>query len=119
MATIHLQGEGGVVFEHDLPLNPHIAKRHATGHLRRVNADGTPYVEPVDGPVDEGQGAPPAPVMGRPSVRAPKSDWVSHAVYAHGANPEEADGLTKLDLIERYGTVEPPVDPPVDTPPAE
>jgi hypothetical protein len=43
--TIHVLGEGGVVFEMALPLHEAIQGRLDAGELRRVNADGTPYVE--------------------------------------------------------------------------
>lgn len=46
----------------------------------------------------------PGPVVGEmPNRVAPKSDWVAYAVIAHDVSEEEADGLTKAELIERFG----------------
>lgn len=43
--TIHLRGEGGSVFEFALPLHDDIQKAYDKGSLKRVTADGEPYVE--------------------------------------------------------------------------
>lgn len=53
--TIHVRGEGGAVWEMDLPLQPDVAKRVAAGTLIRVNPDGSPAGEAADDtpPVDE------------------------------------------------------------------
>lgn len=85
--TIHVLGEGGVVFEMALPLDRHIESRLTRGHLRRVNADGSDYSE--------------APAT-RPALNAPKGEWIGWAVR-HGAKPDDAEALTKADLIEQYG----------------
>jgi hypothetical protein len=87
--TIWLRGEGGTVHEHDMPLSPPIASRLARGYLRQVNPDGTDIVA-----------APPAQP---PAARAPKADWVAWAVKAHGVDPDQADAMTRTDLIDRYG----------------
>lgn len=69
-------------------------------------------VPPVFGIVEEG-GAPerdgdaevdeePA-AAGRPSVRAPKADWVAYAEQAHGIPAAEAEEMTKAELIETFG----------------
>ena len=50
--TIHLLGEGGSVFEFDLPLHEDIAKRLDNGQIKRVNPDGSPWVEPAEKPKD-------------------------------------------------------------------
>jgi hypothetical protein len=97
--SIHVQGEGGQVIEMDLPLPSHIAQRLTKGLLRRVNEDGTPYVgtdAATRGPVQ-------APPLIQPAKNAQKADWVGWAVVC-GANAEEADGMTKAELIEKYGT---------------
>ena len=87
---IYVRGEGGAVIGMDYPLGEGIAERLAKGHLRRVNADGSPYTGEQEEPV-------------RPKDSAVKAEWVAYAVQAHGADPEEAEGLTKADLIELYG----------------
>lgn len=38
----------------------------------------------------------------RPSLNTNKAEWVEYAV-ARGADPEEANALTKAQLIELYG----------------
>ncbi|MFE3197169.1 hypothetical protein [Embleya sp. NPDC059237] len=96
--TVHLLGEGGGVWAMDLPLSEPIAERLARGHLRRVNPDGSPWTDPDDADPAEV----PAPPTERPAPSAPKAAWVGWAV-ACGADPETADGMTKADLIEKYG----------------
>lgn len=86
--TMWLRGESGVVREHKLPLPEGIAHRLAKGYIARVNPDGSPWVgqsEPV-----------------KPATTAPKAAWVGWAV-ANGADPDEADGMTKADLIDKFG----------------
>lgn len=101
--TIHVRGEGGAVFEMALPLPEHIAERLAKGYLRRVNADGTPYVEdPAPGQTggsDLTEGRPPRP---EPSAR--KADWVAYAVHVLGLRPDDAEARTKQDLIDLAGS---------------
>lgn len=93
--TIHVLGEGGGIHSMDLPLPEPIADRLAKGLLRRVNEDGTPYVEKSDDEV-------PTVPTEAPAKSAPKAEWVGWAV-AQGADPEDAEGSTKGDLIELYG----------------
>ncbi|MFE5628473.1 hypothetical protein [Streptomyces sp. NPDC056543] len=93
--TIYVLGEGGGIHAMDLPLSEPIADRLAKGQLRRVNEDGTPYDEQAD------DGVPTLPTEA-PAKNAPKADWVGWAV-ANGADPEDAEGSTKGDLIELYG----------------
>lgn len=70
--TIHIRGEGGTVWEMDLPLSPDLQKRLNAGHVTRVNPDGSRFAEPEaeqdadldtdeddDGPGDEGDDLPP------------------------------------------------------------
>lgn len=107
--SIHVLGEGGTVITMDLPLPDHIEQRITKGQLRRVNADGSPYTPDPDAPTGAGQvpTPPTGPVPGlpltQPGKNDPKSAWVGWAVV-NGANAEEADGMTKNDLIEKYGT---------------
>ena len=98
--TIYVLGEGGGIWPMDLPLPEAIAQRLERGHLRRVNPDGSPYAEVPTGPADSVD-VPAAPAE-RPADSAGKAKWVGWAV-AQGASPEDADGMTKTDLIERFG----------------
>jgi hypothetical protein len=95
--VIHVLGEGGSVFAMALPLPKPVQQRLDKGYLRRVNADGTPYDErhQADTGSDLTNGVP-----ARPSVNAPKADWVAYAVGALGLSAEQADGATKKDLID-------------------
>lgn len=96
--TIHVRGEGGTVFRLGLPLHEEIANRLESGHLKRVNPDGTPYSGPADNV--------PAPPTSAPKPAASKPDWVAWAV-ACGADPEDAAAATKQDLIDLYADAEP------------
>lgn len=100
--SIHVRGEGGVVWEMDLPLPDGAAQRLARGDLTRVNKDGSTY-EP--GP-DEDPAAPQDPAdpheVARPADGARKQDWVTYAV-SKGATVNDANGATKQELIELYG----------------
>lgn len=94
-APIHVLGEGGTVIAMDLPLPEPIAHRMTTGQLRRVHEDGSPYAEPAE------LGVPALPTQA-PAASAPKAAWVGWAV-ANGADPAEAEAMTRADLIEAYG----------------
>jgi hypothetical protein len=50
-----------------------------------------------------------------PPERAPKADWVDHAVNVAGIAPEQAQSMTKPELVE---TVKAAVPPPPPPPPA-
>lgn len=91
---IHVRGEAGQVIRMDLPLHPAIASRLAKGYLRRVNEDGTPWTGDA--------GETPAPPTSVPAQSAPKAEWVGWAV-ASGATPDDAEAMTKQDIIEKYG----------------
>jgi hypothetical protein len=56
--------------------------------VKRVNKDGMDYVEKAE--------------RVRPALNAPKLEWVSWAVHS-GASVDDAEALTKSDLIEKYG----------------
>lgn len=96
MASGYFRGSGGQILQMDLPLPEVYADQVTRGQLRRVNADGSDYTGDVDGAAE---GAPP---VERPAQSAQKADWVGWAV-AQGADPEAAAGMTKADLIDRYG----------------
>lgn len=38
-----------------------------------------------------------------PAVSALKAEWVDYATRVHGTDPDEAEALTKADLIDTYG----------------
>ncbi|MER8262731.1 hypothetical protein ABT007_00885 [Streptomyces griseus] len=104
---IYVRGEGGQVIGMDLPLPEAIADRLATGTLRRVNKDGTPYggtyaVAHDGAPYSEDPGSGGSALIAgrppRPVDRAPKAEWVAWAVGAHGYTAEEAEELTKAAL---------------------
>lgn len=91
---VHILGEGGSVFTMDLPLQEAIQDRLIKGYLKRVNPDGSPWSDETE-PV-----APPA--------YASKKDWVGYAVAESARrgdpiSPDDAEALTKHDLIERFG----------------
>lgn len=87
--TIHVvEGEGAVI-EMALPLHEAIADRLTKGYIRRVHPDGTPWTG--ENPVE------------RPALVARKADWVGYAV-AQGMDPDDAEALTKQDLIDKYAT---------------
>lgn len=86
--TVHILGEGGGIFTLSLPLSEPIADRLFKGYLKRVNADGTPWVEKTE--------------RRKPYANESKANWVSWAVH-NGMKPDDADALTKTDLIERFG----------------
>lgn len=96
--TIHVRGEGGAVLRLGLPLHETIAERMERGHIVRCNPDGTvPWV-----PVEDAPEAPGLPTQ-MPATGATKPEWVGWAV-ANGAVPDDAEAMTKTDLIERYGS---------------
>jgi hypothetical protein len=83
-----IRGEGGSVFKLDLPLHEAIEQRLHKGYLVRVNKDGTDWTGDT-------------PERVRPPMNAPKIDWVAWAVH-NGELPDDAEALTKTDLIEKY-----------------
>jgi hypothetical protein len=97
---IFVQGSGGLVIKMDLPLHEATAGQLTKGYLRRVNEDGSPYVEPVEG--DN-----PPPALKPPAKSATKAEWVGWAVNhpddSRRMAPDDAEALTKDDLMERFG----------------
>lgn len=102
MASIHVRGEGGQVIKMDLPLPEAIQDRLTKGMIRQVNADGSPSSGPAPQPAATAQegSALTAGRTPRPAVNARKAEWVGWAVGAHGMDPEDADALSKADLME-------------------
>lgn len=109
--TIHILSEGGTVFELSLPLHEVVEGKLAKGQVRRVNADGTDYTEKATDDI-------PAPPTSRPGVNDDKASWVAWAVV-QGLTPDDADALTKKDLIERFGTDPVSANPDAGSTPAE
>ncbi|WP_198351703.1 hypothetical protein [Streptomyces typhae] len=113
---IHVRGEGGQIIKMDLPLPEPIADRLTKGLLRRVNADGSPYTG--TGPATPDSGGDPSTRAGsaltegrtpRPAQNARKAEWVGWAVGVHGMDPEQADALSKADLMDLPEQPEQPV----------
>ncbi|MET9516392.1 hypothetical protein [Streptomyces sp. NPDC002994] len=94
--SMHVRGEGGQVIKMDLPLAESVADRLTKGYLRRVNADGSPYVEADPSTASAEAGGSPA----RPGKNAPKGEWVGWAAAVHGLEPDVAEGMTKADLAD-------------------
>lgn len=92
------RGAGGVTWEMNLPLAEGMADQLTKGYLTRVNADGSPYAEPA------AAGEPPAGEPEQPpAVNAPKANWIGYAVRVHQVRPDDAEAMTKHDLIEKFG----------------
>ncbi|MEU7831384.1 hypothetical protein [Nonomuraea sp. NPDC049129] len=92
----YFRGAGGVVWEMKLPLSGDMAEQLIKGYLTRVNADGTDYVQPDA----EGSTEPEQP----PAANASKAMWVGYAHRVHGVRIDDAEALTKNDLMELYGS---------------
>ena len=99
METGFFRGEGGTIHEMDLPLGEIMQGKLTLGYLKRVNADGSDWVEPGS----EVEPATPAAIPDPPKSTAPKLEWVGYAVRAHGMKPDDAEAITKADLVERFG----------------
>lgn len=99
---VHMRGEGGSVIPMELPFPEHIADRVAKGHIVRVHPDGSPWTDdpaPAAGPeVAEGHDGGPT----RPKPAEAKATWVAYAETL-GMPHDEADAMTKADLIKRFG----------------
>lgn len=98
MATGYFRGEGGSIWEMDLPLPDHQAEKVTKGYLVQVNADGSPYVKPAGDPTPAGVPT----VTTRPAVNAPKAEWVGWAVH-NGMAPDDAEAKTKAELVDQFG----------------
>ncbi|RSN65423.1 hypothetical protein DMH01_03330 [Amycolatopsis sp. WAC 04182] len=98
--TGFFRGEGGVVFEMDLPLSEVMADKVTRGTLRRVNEDGTPWRDESEQDVASEGSDLTNGVTPRPAVNASKAEWVGYAVTALGMNADDAEAATKQDLID-------------------
>jgi len=121
--TIHVKGEGGMVFAMDLPLPEAIADRLAAGQLVRVNADGSPLGSARrPAPAQEEGTALTTGAVPRPPKTATRPAWTAWAQAVHGLTEAQAADMTKAQLMDLPDT--PPTPTPVeeqeqeDTPPA-
>lgn len=88
--TVYIRGENGSVIPHDLPLPLGIQDRLDRGYLQLVELE----VDPADD----------APQLERPAASALKADWVAYAVAIDpDLKPDDADAMTKADLVAKYG----------------
>lgn len=82
---------------------PHVAERlrpaPGTEDAQRLAALAD---DPSSGWRVEDEPEPAAASAGRPPQAAAKDAWVAYAVTC-GADQTEAEGMTKADLIDRYG----------------
>ena len=93
------RGEGGAVWEMDLPLSEDMQVQLLKGRLMRVNQDGSTYTElPADGAEAEPE------VEAPPAANAPKAAWIGYVHRVHGLPLDEAEALTKNDLMELAGS---------------
>jgi hypothetical protein len=97
----HYKGPGGVVWTMTLPLDKIMAKQERKGIIRRCHPDGSPYREPQPTTASSGDDTPPPEPP--PDKSALKADWVGYAVRVHGLTVDDAEALTKTDLMDRYG----------------
>lgn len=91
--TGFFRGSGGSVWQMDLPLSENMRDQLTKGYLTRVTEDGSPYVEPAD------DAEPEQP----PAANANKAAWIGYAHRVHDVPIDDAEAMTKTDLIELYG----------------
>lgn len=105
--SIYVRGEGGSIILMDLPLPEAIQQRVDAGMIVRVNADGSawsdsdPTPEPVSDDAVELARDDVGPV--RPERAMPKARWVEYAQLVSDLTREDADALTKAELVKRFG----------------
>jgi len=93
--TIHILGEGGAIFAlAPEAVTQFVEDRLLKGYLKRVNADGTPFKEKSD--------------RVAPKTTDSKAAWVGWAEYISQSTDspitsDDAEALTKTDLIEMFG----------------
>jgi hypothetical protein len=120
---VHLVAEGGAVIGFTLPLSEHVEKQWRAGELVRVHEDGSEWDEDQDDPaalaaVDEPASEEPAEPDGdadgvpvRPRDSAHRRHWIAYAVALGACSQDEADGMTRAQLVE---LVTPPEERPPD-----
>jgi hypothetical protein len=93
--TGFFRGAGGGIFELPLPLADNYEHQRVRGQLVRVTETGGPYEQ--DKPASARR-----PV--RPAPAASKNEWVGYAVAVDkNLSIDDADAMTKNDLVEKYG----------------
>lgn len=95
----HFRGAGNVIWEMDLPLTEAMQNQLVKGYLTRVREDGALYEEPVP----EGEDPAVSEVEKPPAANASKSHWIGYAHRVHDVSIDDAEAMTKNDLIELYG----------------
>lgn len=132
-AMVYLSEQAGHVIGMTLPLHPDIDKRWRGGELVRVNADGSAWQGDDEfslpagpsGPANsDSDHTPPAgstsgsgsdpDVPGRPKRNAPRREWAAYATRIGALTEEDAELLSRDELIE--ATTPPEMKPP---PPGE
>ncbi len=105
--TVYLR-HGGGLHEHDWPLHPDIAEQLAKGQVTQASEPGpATWHRPAGaGPSESEQTgreiyATDKPLL--PHRSAPKPEWVGYAVKVGGLAVDDAEAMTKQDLIDRYG----------------
>lgn len=97
--TGFFRGSGGGIFELPLPLSENFEQQRVRGQLVRVDENGDPWTDQAPSGADAEDDGPV-----RPPVNAPKNEWVGYAVAVdEGLTIDDADAMTKNDLIEKYG----------------
>ena len=100
------RGVGGGLHRFQLPLAPAFAAQEVAGLLVRVDEETAPAEsepKPRPKPVDvDGEDADLGPV--RPSQASPKAQWVDYAQLVSDLSRDEAQALTKAELVERFGS---------------
>lgn len=99
--SMWLRGENGSLQVFDLPLPLGIQHRLDTGDLLRVNADGTPWVDPGAEVLEPPLGDLPPDAPKLPKKTESRAVWTEFAV-SQGMGREEAASMTKAELIERF-----------------
>lgn len=93
---VYYRGPAGTVERFGLPLSEPIQGQVTRGVLRRCNADGSEYREQAASPDDP-------PAERPPAQSAVKAEWVGYAVRVHGISVDDAEAMTKQDLVDKYG----------------
>lgn len=104
--TIHVRGEGGAVWEMDLPLPEGVAQRLQRGDLVQVDQDGVPVDEPVSQGAPKGRdqvppfvtpGDTPRVIPGQ--AEAPILPRTTDEDDDEGEQPEDAPGKTASKAV--------------------
>jgi hypothetical protein len=77
-----------------LPLSEDMAEQLTKGYLTRVS-HRTTMAAPMWSSLPS--------LEQPPAANASKAHWIGYAVRVHGVKPDDAEAMTKNDLIEKYG----------------